>query len=139
MIVFDEDLRNPELRTRLANWNGTVIVVTDPPVAAPRGTDDADLLRFLRNAPDCVFVTANNGDFYGQLDGDPTFCIVELDLGASSNDNEDVYQAVRAVLRSAPFNTVRSRNGLVIRANRQEAWYYRRRSDPDSRKGRVVF
>lgn len=140
MIVLDENLRDPELRARLeAWWPGRVIVVTEPPVGARGGTKDPNLPRYLGGAPDCVFITVNAGHFFDRLDGDPKFCILELDLGTSGEDVETVYSTVRCVLRAAPFNTARKRNGLVIRANRHDAWYYRRRSDPDTRKGRIQF
>lgn len=140
MIVLDEDLRDPALRAKLdAWWPGRVIVVTEPPVGAGRGTEDPHLLRFLQAAPGCVFVTVNAGHFYDRLDGDPNFCIIELQLGTGSDNADLVYETVRALLQAAPFNTARKRNGLVIRANRQEASYYRRRADSASRKGRVRF
>jgi len=128
VIILDENLDQHDLVHLLSEWYPGAVKTVTHLAPKSKGTDDPDLLRYLYENRDCIFITKNAYHFWRRVDGHPRYCILCLSVDANEADRQ--FSLIKSVLQQPPFRRKQSRSGLVIRAVYKEAAWYRRKSDP---------
>ena len=121
MIIFDEQLQNPDIIAAVKKWYPCTVTHIRT-LRANTIIKDDNVPALLHAAQRPTFVTINVIDFWRKIQAHTSYCVIAIDLLQGSS--LEIPIILRQVINNDAFKTHRSRMGKVIYARRNLIYYY---------------